>query len=315
MNVHPPFTGASLPLVAEPGGGIAGSPEALSIWAADERATLDGWLHRAGAVLFRGFGFADAATFRAFAEAVRPALRNYVGGDSPRHQVARQVYTSTEFPADLEIHLHNELSYAGWWPERLFFFCRIAAASGGETPLADGRRIYARMEPAVRRRFAERGIRYIQRLHDGNGPPGPGRSWQETFETAEAAAAEAHCRAAGASFAWTPRGLETTTAGPGVLTHPVTGEVCWFNQADQWHQASDGVKQRAGGAGEAACHATFGDGAPIAAADIAAVRAAYRACEVALPWAAGDVLVIDNRLALHGRKPFAGPREVLVAMA
>jgi hypothetical protein len=45
------------------------------------------------------------------------------------------------------------------------------------------------------------------------------------------------------------------------------------------------------------------------------VRAAYDAETVALPWRAGDVLVIDNVLAAHGREPFSGDREVLVAMA
>ena len=29
----------------------------------------------------------------------------------------------------------------------------------------------------------------------------------------------------------------------------------------------------------------------------------------------GDLLVLDNHLTLHGRKPFTGAREILVAMA
>ena len=58
-----------------------------------------------------------------------------------------------------------------------------------------------------------------------------------------------------------------------------------------------------------------GDGGEIPLADLHAVRAAYRASEVAFPWQAGDLLVLDNRLALHGRKPFQGDRSVLVAMA
>ena len=62
-------------------------------------------------------------------------------------------------------------------------------------------------------------------------------------------------------------------------------------------------------------HACFGDGTEIPIADLRAVRDAYRKAEVVFPWRAGDVLVLDNVLAMHGRKPFEGDRRVLVAMA
>jgi hypothetical protein len=32
-------------------------------------------------------------------------------------------------------------------------------------------------------------------------------------------------------------------------------------------------------------------------------------------WVAGDVLLIDNVLVAHGRRPFEGSRRVLVAMS
>ncbi len=314
------FPDSTLPLMVRAERPAAATPDALAAWAGANRAVLDGWLHAAGAVLFRGFALESAEDFRRVSSAVRPALMTYVGGDSPRSRVAEQVYTSTEFPAHLEIALHNELSYAGRWPERLFFFCRVAAEKGGETQIADGRRVLARLEPGLRRKFAEKGVTYIQQLRDGNGPPGPGKSWQETFETNDPAAAEAHCRDAAMDFQWTGQGLRTVLQRPGVLTHPVTGETAWFNQADHWHAAAGGAKHPDPADAEAPedevpCHARFGDGSAIAAQEIAAVQAAARACEVCFPWQAGDLLVLDNRLAMHGRKPFQGARQVLVAMA
>jgi len=250
-----------------------------------------------------------------------------VGGDSPRTGVADQVYTSTEYAEHLEVLLHNELSYAGWSPDRVFFGCLVPARTGGETPVADGREIYAALDPDVRDRFETRGVAYLQHLWDADGPPGVGKSWQETFECADRGEVEAYLERSNMTFEWTDFGLRTRARHDAVLAHPVTGEKCWRNQADQWHRAFDSVKVSVGAqddprfdpatAGEATLgnHVTFGDGDEIDVKDLKAVRAASRSCEVLFPWQAGDIMVIDNILAMHGRKPYSGPRRVIVAMA
>jgi alpha-ketoglutarate-dependent taurine dioxygenase len=45
------------------------------------------------------------------------------------------------------------------------------------------------------------------------------------------------------------------------------------------------------------------------------VRRVYTEASVTFAWQKGDVLLLDNFLASHGREPFEGPRQVLVAMA
>ena len=40
----------------------------------------------------------------------------------------------------------------------------------------------------------------------------------------------------------------------------------------------------------------------------------YDELEVSFPWHRGDVLLVDNLLAAHGRNPFAGERKILVAL-
>lgn len=311
-----------MPLVLEPYGGEDDSPAALTAWAAEHRRDLDEWLHRHGALLFRGFRLGTPEEFRAAAVAVCPNLRGYAGGDSPRKAVADRVYTSTEFPPELEIGLHNELSYAGRWPERLFFCCLVAARSGGETHIADGREVYDRLDAAVRERFVQNGVAYLQHLRDAGGPSGPGKSWQETFETTESDAVERICAEQEIEFRWTERGLRTTSRRPAVIEHPARGEICWFNQADLWHASFDAVKEQETGApsepasGERlGSHACYGDGSEIPTEDLEAVRAAYHASEVVSAWRAGDLMIIDNVLVMHGRKPFLGKRRVLVAMA
>lgn len=310
-----------LPLLVEPACDHEASPDALIAWVEEHRSLLEQWLHRDGALLLRGFGIDSPDVFRAVAAAVRPELMNYVGGDSPRSSVGDRVYTSTEFPPDMEIGLHNELSYTRSWPSCVFFCCLVAAARGGETHIADGRRVLAELDPAVRERFSTRGVIYRQHLRDA-GVSGPGKSWQESFETERCVEVERICRDQEMEYHWSDRGLRTTVHNPGVLTHPVTGETCWFNQADMWHATFDTVKAQEDvgedevrGEERLGCHATYGDGSEIPRTDLEAVRSACGRSEVAFPWRAGDLLILDNILTMHGRKPFEGARRVLVAMA
>lgn len=320
MGTKPRFD-RSFPATIAPVDGIEGSPRALAAWMRANRDTIDLQLRNEGALLVRGFHVESPEAFNDVATALRPELMRYVGGDSPRSRVGDRVYTSTEFPSEMAIGLHNELSYTRAWPQCLFFCCLIAARSGGETPIADSRRVLAAMRTEVAERFARLGVIYRQHLRDADFA-GPGKSWQETFDTADRAAVEQIGREQGMDIAWTDRGLRTSLRNPGVLEHPVTGEACWFNQADLWHADFDTVKAqewrlspRSSRDDALGCHALYGDGSDIPDADLRAVREAYESAKVTFPWSAGDVLVLDNVLMMHGRQPFEGERRVLVAMA
>lgn len=309
------------PAAIVPHDALEGSPGALAAWMLANRDAIDLRLHNEGALRVCGFHVDTPEAFHDVATALRPELMRYVGGDSPRSRIGDRVYTSTEFPPQMAIGLHNELSYSRAWPQRLFFCCLVAARSGGETPIADGRRVLAAMQPSVRDRFAQLGVIYRQHLRDA-AIAGPGKSWQETFDTAERAEVERICADQGMDLRWTERGLRTSLHNPGVLEHPVTGELCWFNQADLWHAGFDTVKAQERRSSTLVCndealgcHALYGDGCEIPGADLQAVREAYESAKVVFPWSAGDLLVLDNILMLHGRQPFEGERCVLVAMA
>ena len=128
------------------------------------------------------------------------------------------------------------------------------------------------------------------------------------------------------TFTWTDLGIRTAAPKPGVRIHPQTGEKCWHNQADQWHRDMPSVKDSVSGTdkpetdhrcGEETLgnHVVFGDGSEIPLGDLHHIREVSRGLEVVNPWQAGDVVVIDNTSTMHGRKPFTGERQVLVAMA
>lgn len=306
--------GQLLPLVVEP---LMDGDLDLTEWVRNHLELVERKLLEHGAILFRGFGMSGVAPFEAFARVVAPELVNYVEGSSPRIMLGEKVYTSTEYPPEYFVSLHNELSYAHRWPGKLLFFCAVEPHEGGETPIADSRQILRCLSPELRERFLRKGVKYVRNLH---GDRGAGLSWQTVFETDDRARVEEYCREGGIELAWKDDGgLWTSQVRQAVATHPRTGEQVWFNQVDQWHPSNLGEEvARALTATtreeDLPISAYHGDGSPLAVADLEEVRQAYRDGMVTFPWRQGDVLVVDNMLVAHGRMPFTPPRRVMVAM-
>jgi alpha-ketoglutarate-dependent taurine dioxygenase len=288
-------------------------------WFEAEREPLEEQLLRHGALLFRAAGVSTPAAFGRFVKAVTPGTLDYVDGNSPRTRITRGVYTSTEYPAQYFISLHNELSYSHQWPEKIFFCCVVPAEQGGETALADSRDILRRLDPELVEEFTRRQIEYIRNLHGGNGL---GPSWQDTFETTERSAVEEFFQQAGMTYEWRPDGgLRVRQVRPAVLRHPKTGDLVWFNQADQFHPSTHPPEIYAALQGiygdrqeELPQNVRFGDGAEIPVASLDEVRRAARESMTGVSWREGDLLLVDNVLVAHGRMPFQGQRKILVSM-
>ena len=60
---------------------------------------------------------------------------------------------------------------------------------------------------------------------------------------------------------------------------------------------------------------TFGDATPLDEAAVEAAVAIGDELAILRPWRAGDVVLIDNFLVMHGRRPYAGERQVLASLA
>lgn len=278
-------------------------------------ADLDEMLVREKAIVMRGWNVTPDS-LEPVLDLLLPNRLAYVHGNSPRTKVGRNVYTSTEYPAALTISMHNELSYSHTWPARLLFFCAEAPATGGATPVVDGERWLAALDPGVRKAFAA-GVRYTQNLHGGYGL---GKSWQDTFETTDRGEVEAFLGGTGATWEWTADGLRVSQVRPATTRHPVTGAEVWFNQSDQWHPATLGDETAAELAGilpeeELPQSVRFADGTAIPPEYVIQVRDRGLDAAVDVDWRRGDLLLIDNVLVGHGRRPFTGNRRVLVAMS
>jgi alpha-ketoglutarate-dependent taurine dioxygenase len=304
------------PLEITPGGvGVAASAAGL-VGYLDDTRQIDELLTANKALVFRDFGI-SAPELDAVLAPLLPNRLAYVHGNSPRTKVGRNVYTSTEYPAEFTISMHNELSYAHRWPARLLFFCELAAKTGGATPLVDGAAWLASLDAQVREAFGQ-GVRYTQNLHSGYGL---GKSWQDTFETGARNEVEAFLDGTAATWEWgRDGGLRVSQVRPATLKHPATGAEVWFNQADQWHVAMLGDEAAAELAkilpeSELPQSVTFADGGAIPAGYVQQVRDRGLQHAVDVEWRGGDLMLIDNVLVGHGRRPFTGDRRVLVAMS
>lgn len=271
-----------------------------------------------GALLARGWNVGDAGGLQAITGRAGIEPTRYVGGNSPRTALGNGIYTSTEYPPEAPISPHNEMSYSDRWPKRLYFCCARPAAQGGETLLADGRALVAhpRLQEVVDC-MRRKGIRYLRTMHSGSGP---GKSWQQTFETADRDKVAGLLRDSGATATWLPGGaLRIVECRPAFIHDSDSGRQVWFNQAEQWHSSALPVEIRdvlLDEFGEEGLphHASYGDGEPIPERDLDAIRHVLEAVSVAHSWRRGDVLVVDNVTTLHGRAAYRGERRVLVAM-
>jgi alpha-ketoglutarate-dependent taurine dioxygenase len=304
--------GQKFPMVLEP---CAPGVDLLA-WANESRGFIERNLLELGGILFRGFGHQSAATFEKLIKIVSGEPLEYRERSSPRNAVSGNIYTSTEHPPDQHIFLHNENSYAGTWPLKIFFCCVIAALQGGETPICDVRRVYQRIPASIRERFEQKGVMYVRNFSNS-----VGLSWKTVFQTEDRAKVEQYCQTAGYQFEWRDSNqLRTRRVAPAVATHPQTGERVWFNHAAFFHVSTlePAVRDalRAQFAEEDLPNQTYyGDGSPIEDATLEAIREAYQAETIKFSWQPGDVLALDNMLAAHARTPYVGPRKILVGMA
>jgi alpha-ketoglutarate-dependent taurine dioxygenase len=288
----------------------------LAAWAESSREFIEAQLLKHGAILFRGFDVETTAQFEDVARAVCTELLDYRERSSPRSEVSRGVYTSTDYPADQSIHFHNEQSYTQSWPMKLWFYCVMPALEGGATPIADGRRVLRRLSPEVVEQFTRKRVMYVRNYGDGLG-----LSWQTAFQTTSAAEVENYCRRSEISFEWKDGGrLRTRQIFDNIARHPRTGEMVWFEHAAFFHISSLDAPMRNALLSEFSeedlpFNTYYGDGSPVAPSTLEEIREAYRHESRRFSWQRKDILLIDNMLTSHSREPFAGERKIVVAMA
>jgi alpha-ketoglutarate-dependent taurine dioxygenase len=300
----------TLPLVMEP----AADQVDLADWARTNRDYVQQKLHQHGGILFRGFNLTTPADFERVAASIYGEIYAEYG-DLPREGVAGKIYTSTPYPEDKSILYHNEGSHMNRWPTRISFFCVTAAKEGGCSPVVDCRKVYQQIDPAVREKFEQKGLTYVRNFSEGLDV-----SWQRFFQSEDKAVVEEACRKQGFTCEWiSDDHLRVRQRCRGVLRHPVTGEMSFFNQVQLHHvhcldpdvrQSLLSIFKRE----DLPRHVYYGDGSPIEDSVMDHIGEVYERNAVRFKWREGDMITLDNMLTAHARDPFVGPRKIVVAL-
>lgn len=274
------------------------------------KAATEGW------VRIRGLPITDRSGAMAAVRALTADPLDEREGFAPRTAHGAGVHSSSEWPPDQPMCMHNELSYRAEVPRQLVLACVTPPVSGGITALADTRAVLADLPADLVRRCTTAGWRLL-RSYSGV----VGISWPDAFGTTDREEARAYCTANGIEASWDADGtLRTVQQRPAVVRHPVTGEDCWFNQLaflSEWTMDPDVrdflVAQF--GADGLPFTTAYGDGTALDRDTVDAINDVYEKHTVREPWQRGDVLVLDNILTAHSREPYRGAREILVGMS
>ena len=149
------------------------------------------------------------------------------------------------------------------------------------------------------------------------------RTWQKSFETNDPLEVERICQAKGFQFQWLGDWIEVTRLAPALrgpddyYDHPY-----WYNQA---HLYDANPRIRGGWLNHILANALyfnpttrqydveFEDGSQIPRDIVYQIYDVLEQETVKFDWKERDVLIVDNRRALHGRAPCEGNRRILAA--
>ncbi|KAL8250120.1 hypothetical protein R6Q59_033813 [Mikania micrantha] len=270
---------------------------------------LESLLLKSGAILFRGFAVASPSDFNDVIEAFGFPELVYVGGRASRTQIIGRVYTANESPLDKEIPFHHELAYIPDSPTKLFFFCEQEPEKGGETPIVLSHIIYEKMKdryPDFVSQLEEHGLTYIKIAGDEDDPSSfTGSSWKTAYKTDDRNVAEERAAKLGARIEWMGNSARTITGPvPGIRFDEESHRKTWFNSLAVTY-----------GAPASNSRVDLGNGEPVDHDAMNHMLDIMKEECVAIPWKKGDVLLVNNLMVLHGRRPLIKPpRRILASL-
>ena len=233
-----------------------------------------------------------------------------------RVNYSERVFTANEAPSQVEIYLHHEMAQTPVSPSVLFFCCISAAEQGGATPLCRSDQLFEAFKlshPKWTEQLVSKGLRYVTRMPAvSDESSGQGRSWYNTLNVSDKDEVEKKLTAMGYEYSWQNNGgLETLSPLlPGVV-ELTNGGQSFYHQLIAAYRGWPGVRENP------ASGVIFGDKTEIPVGLLESLSTMAEDYTTDLHWADGEIAMLNNRMIMHGRRPYSGnrKRQVLVSMA
>ena len=232
--------------------------------------------------------------FIAFTDATDLSFKKYSGSGFQRTLIG---YDPTVMNVNSEgdyggSNLHGEQYYLANPADIIFFYCKQAAESGGDTLICKGDELLAKLPEEVREKFIEQKISYIRILSkptfDDMRADNPAALNKWTFE--EISDDRVRTKFQTVATRQAPNGNQS-------YINSILPMLFDFDGADQEFQIQ------------------FEDGTIIDKELGHVILEAAEAVQEKLKLESGQAIAVDNRWVLHGRTPFQGQRSMLSRMA
>ena len=281
-------------------------------------------------------------------------LTKYVGGVTVRKEADGQpmIYPASEEDPEVCMDLHQDNVYWATPPAKLFFYYEKVAHKGGLNPLLDMRgyeKALTQLEDNIGVKiidqFESKGVRYENFYPDGRNPNSRFLSWQKSFQTEDRQEVEKNLHSGNFQYEWAKeyhsngteyQHLRKWNVMSPFKTHPVTGERLWVNMivanhASYFHDHpnypelvgvpfSDQKEKKASQIGinlnnEYPFNVKYGDGSTIPYEIIQKLRGLAWEKSRGFKAQDGDLLIVDNYVAQHGRLGYKPPRKFWIGIS
>lgn len=283
-----------------------------------EASSLRALLDQNGCVIFRNFD-ASIEDFERVTSTITDEFQTYRGGGFTVGRLARAtvnnnstLMTATGDTQNFGMPLHGEMYYLGNPPDLIWFYCQIPVAEGGQTTIGNGRQIFRDLPRDIAELFRGRRVLYERRVADGD--------WQQTFQTDSRDDVEAFCAAKGLEFEWDEQNGVVTRFATLAIRDSDTEAPAFINSvlllaygelAMQATTPANGFS----GANKIGLIVRWEDRSPISPDILKQIDRACRSNEIEVSWQRGDIILVDNRWVMHGRRESSGKeRKILVRM-
>jgi len=315
----------------------------LKAWIKKNEDILKIKLSTVGGLLFRGFDIDSPEKFEVIAKAIEPNLcKTHDFDDGARTWLTDYIYEASLgsiIKDQIPLSFHNEDAFVPYVPSTIMLCALEPSAYGGETLLADCRKVFQSFPKDLQEKFLGFSVKSSFSMEDSI-------FLVNTHLPKNVKAIQHLAQKYGATNVYRVGDFRTrfTFVIPTVIHHENTKEPIWFSRVHQavtlsrivdiWHSYKyrksilsllEGfmvmvktifnhywLKLKSYKTPEDQKNLyTFSNGTPIPLRDQFKICSSYWKNAVIEPLNAGDVIVLDNRLVTHGRLPYKGKRRLL----